>query len=250
MPKDQSKLRKSIRIVLAVSLFAASLPLYESLNQFIWAGAGVTLLFILVNFLLIRKTARAGTDYLPLILPALYLVGFFGTVTSVSSLGLRLLLSFGAIFLIYIYQIYFPTVPPLLLEETVSLAAGFMALLTIWSINFFFTPAWWFLSSLTLIVFFLMFLQAFSKMGRAGLDCILLSLIASLVMVETAWAVLFMPVYFLTAAAVSFSAFYLIYVLSSLHFAGRLTGKKVYFQTGLISLFLLINLISSPWEPL
>ena len=100
MPKDQSKLRKSIRIVLAVSLFAASLPLYESLNQFIWAGAGVTLLFILVNFLLIRKTARAGTDYLPLILPTLYLVGFFGTVASVSSLGLRLLLSLGAVFLI------------------------------------------------------------------------------------------------------------------------------------------------------
>ncbi|MDP3993713.1 MAG: hypothetical protein U1C57_00155 [Candidatus Doudnabacteria bacterium] len=250
MPKNQSKLRKSIRIILAAIVFVASLPLYENLNQFIWAGAGVTFLFIFVNLVLIRKTARTETDYLPLILPTIYLVGFFGTVASLSSLGMRLFLALGAVFLFYVYQIYFPTVPPLLVEETVSLAAGFMALLTVWSVNFFFTPAWWLLSSLTLIVFFPMFFQAFYKMGRAGLDCILLSLIASLIMVETAWAILFMPVYFLTAAVVNFSAFYLIYVLSGMYFAGRLTAKKVYFQTGLILLFLLISFISSPWKPL
>jgi len=250
MPKKPSKLRKSINIILAVSIFVASLPVYESFSKFVWAGVIVIFVFALMNLLLIRKTAQSGTDYLPLILPMIYLVSFFGSAASVSSSGMKILLALGAVFLFYVYQIYFPNVPPLLVEETVSLAAGFMALLTIWSVNFFFTPAWWILSSLTFIVFFLIFLQAFHKMGRAGLDSVLLSLICGLIMVETAWTILFMPVYFLTAAVVSFSAFYLMYVLSSLYFADRLTGKKVYFHTGLVVLFLLLTFITSPWKPL
>src|SRR3989344_2900687 len=183
MPKKPSKLRKSINIILAVSIFVASLPVYESFSKFVWAGVIVIFVFALMNLLLIRKTAQSGTDYLPLILPMIYLVSFFGSAASVSSSGMKILLALGAVFLFYVYQIYFPNVPPLLV-------------------------------------------------------------------VETAWAILFMPVYFLTAAVVSFSAFYLMYVLSSLYFADRLTGKKVYFHTGLVLLFLLLSFIIIPWKRL
>lgn len=202
-----------------------------------------------LNFFALRLVSRAGENkYWLLLLPSLYLLGLAGILAAISLEAVKILVALLALGLFFLRQLSFPHRPPVFVEELFPLAAGFVLLVSIWAGNFFFTPPWWAISLLTFFLFILVFRQIFFELNFPPRAAWIWSLVSTLILVEVAWATLFWPVYFLNAAVVNFAVFYLLAVLTKLHFAGRLTSKKVYFQTAIILLVVLTSLLSSPWR--
>lgn len=130
-------------------------------------------------------------------------------------------------------------------EEFFTLSAVILLLVSFWSINFFFSPPWWVISLLTLFAFWLIFEQFLQKISVAS--HMLWSLVGTLILVEISAALLYWPVNFFTSSVVVFSVFYLIYILTELYYAKRLTLKKLYFHVSLVSVLLLGTTLSSGW---
>jgi hypothetical protein len=182
------------------------------------------------------------------IMPVLFAVGLFGTMAATNGAGL--LFALLSAYVMYFYFSYFPSGIPHYVEQTFTLLGVFMCSVMLWSLSFFFMIPWWVILIASFALFFLIFWQAFYKMGQHSGRLILGTLACSLMMAEIFWALLFWPVYFFTSAIVSFAAFYLAYILSGLYFEGRITARKVYFQAGLVLLILLLSLASAAWQPL
>ena len=161
----------------------------------------------------------------------------------------KLIMAVFALGVFFLHQISFPRKPLHFIEEIFTLLAAFFALYVLWAWVFFFTPLWWVVILLTMVIFFPIFFQAFYKMGNVSRLALLNTLVATLIIGETTWAILFTPVYFLTASVMIFSVFYLIYMLGNLHYEGRLNKKKLIFQTSLILTVFILTLLSSPWQP-
>ncbi|OGE76344.1 MAG: hypothetical protein A3C85_00925 [Candidatus Doudnabacteria bacterium RIFCSPHIGHO2_02_FULL_48_21] len=212
--------------------------------------AGLSLfLILLLQLRLLRRTTANREDLLWLVMPFIFLVGTFGTVAATSA-GIGIFFALFAGYLFYFYHRHFPSPIPLYIEQTFTLYGAFLLAVFLWSLNFFFTPPWWITSLLMCAGFFPLFWQAFYKMGQQGSEAALYALVMALVMMEVAWTVLFWPVHFFTSAVMSFSAFYLIYMLAMFYFKGRLNRRKVYFQVSLISIVVLVTLASSSWQPI
>ncbi len=218
---------------------------FQEFTNYLWSASLLVALSIGVYFAFGRGAHGAGSSpFWGWVLPAVFLGGLLGVAGAVSALAAKLVLAIAGAAWFYLHQAFSW---PLAEHESFTLATGFLSLVFIWALNFFFTPPWWTLMTLTLGIFFLMFLQVFSETGQRPPHLWLWSLLGALIMVEIFWTVLFLPVYFLTAAVLSFAAFYLIYVVTLFHFSGRLTKKKIYFQTGIILLVLIMSLLSSAW---
>lgn len=244
-----SILWKIINAFLAVLIFGLSLKTYTALEDFVlWASLLIVMLLV-INFTALQGNISTRRDYQLLILPVLFLCALFGTVGAISPLGIKIFLTILGTLLFYIYQLYFPHRPPSFLEEVFAIGTGFLLLSFTWAINFFFSLPWWSVSLLTFFVFFLLFWQAFSKMRLMSTQILIWSWINALILSEISWVALFLPVHFLTAAALSFGVFYLLYMLSYLHLQRRLTKKKIYFQTAIILVVWLASLLSSSWQP-
>lgn len=241
---------KITNIAGAVLVFVASLRSYQDISDYWWWAATAIGFLSIVNFISLQRISRDRHDLLLLLLPSLFLLGLFGTIGAISFAGTKLFVAVFAVFLLYFYQQHFPKAVPVFIEEIFTLSAAFLVFNFLWSVNFFFTPPWWGMIGLVFVFGFLLFWQAFYKIGKPGNEALLQGLLCGLLAAESAWAILFLPVHFLTASVVSFMVFYVIYVLSSFYFAGRLTSKKIYFQLGLVALLLVLSLVSSPWQPI
>ncbi len=182
------------------------------------------------------------------ILSILFLIGYFGTLASVSTLALKLIVSVVAVILFYFFQTR-DEKSPFLFNDFFVLSAGFLLLTGIWSFSYFFSPHWWVVMILTFVLFFVFMHRIYSRVAVLGADALLWALIAALLMAEVAWAALHLPVHFLTSAVLNFGVFYLVYQFSSLHFAGKLAKNKVYFHALLIGIVVILSLTSSPWRP-
>lgn len=245
MPNFKRKLFNLFPVAL---IAAVSFWPWGSLAGFVWASGG-TLAFLALVYLGALAQAGRLQDYYLAFLPILYLLGFFGVLGAIalpSVKGLVAVLGVGAFAL---GQLDFPDPAAEFIEEVFTLAGVFWVLAGLWAVNFFFAPPWWTVTILTLLFFFLFFWQAFRRLALSPNISLLWALMASLVAVEINTAILFWPVFFLTAAVASFAGFYLMYLLSRLYFTGRLTRKRIYFQTGIIALVVLASLLSSSWHP-
>lgn len=201
-----------------------------------------------ILFLFFRALpAPPAASRVRLILPFVFLIGVFGTAAA-SPLAGTFFAVLGS-YLIYYYYRFFPKAVPVFVEQTVGLYAAFLFAVFLWSLNYFFTLPWWIMVSLAGAGFLVLFWQAFYKMSESPAPA-LGTMVGTLVMAEIFWAMLFWPVHFFTSAVVSFAVFYLVYMLSSLHFARRLSRRKIYFQVSFISVVVLITLLSSSWQPI
>ena len=221
----------------------------QRFGSFYFAAALTAVIILISKLRMLRRTTKNPWDLLWLVMPMLFLVGIFGTVAA-TSLSLGIFFAIFASYLFYFYYRHFPSPIPLYIEQTFTLYGAFLLSVFLWSLNFFFTPPWWITSLLMLAGFFPLFLQAFYKMARQIREAVFDALVASLLMVEISWTVLFWPVHFFTAAVISFAIFYLLYMLSIQYFKGRLNRRKIYFQLSLISIVVFVTLISSSWQPI
>lgn len=214
-----------VNILLSSSTVAASFINFTRLRDYLAASGVVIALAVAANF------PRRN------FLPALFLVGFWGTMAATSSLGVKLFLAIVSGVLFYFY-----TRSNRQLSEVFILTTALLILTTIWAVNFFFTPAWYVSTLVLAVLMFLVF--------REIIPNLIFALIGTLALVEVFWAVLFLPVHFLTAAVIVFAGFYLLYMLTSLFFSGQLTRPKIYFHTGLTVTLLVLSLLTSAWQPL
>lgn len=207
---------------------------FENLLYFGIYAAAVTAVAVFMNF---RQKDFFGS---------LFLLGFFGTFAGVSSLAVKLFLVIAAAALFYararsskgkVWDVFI-------------LASGFLIFTLIWSLNFFFTPNLPVVLILTFILGLALFWDAFYAAGRAGTESLVLAMLCSLILTEVAWALQFLPVHYLTSAAVMFAVFYGIFMTSVLKWQGILSRKKVYFQSSIVVFILLVSLLSSAWRPL
>lgn len=241
---------KIINVLFVVLVIGASLSSYQVLKDYVFWSAGLAALLTLINFFAVRQTGDPRANYVLLILPSLYVIGLMGVAAATATLGFKIFFAAAGGLLLYFYQFYFPQPPPRFMEDLFSMVTGFLLLTAGWAVNFFFALPWWVLTTAIFLAFLLVFGQAFLKLQRAALvrrRHFIWALTSSLILVESTWATFFWPVHFLTAAVMGFAVFYLLYVLAALHWEGRLTKQKIYFQTGIILLVLLFSLLSSPW---
>lgn len=233
----------------AILLLVLGLWRYESLQDFAWIGAGLIVADLALNFSVLRSLAKTKADYIWLILPVLFIIGLWGTAAATSSQAVKIFVMVSSVLFFYSYQIHLPRRPSIFEEDFFSLLSGFLLLIFVWSLNFFFTPPAWSVTLLIFALFFAFFWQVFHKLRPFPRESTLWALICSLILIEISWGLLFWPVHFLTAAVVNFSVFYLLYMLGRLYFYSRLTKKKVYFQAALILVVLVFSLLSSSWRP-
>lgn len=234
------------------AIFPVILILFGNLGLerfFVFSG-GYVALTIFGGIWLLALDGRSRRDYFLLILPVLFLAGLFGTVAAVSSVVLRLVIAGAASGLLFIYTMVFPKTPPWNLEESFAMAAAALGLVSLWAWNFFFLPPWYLFLFGGSVAGFLLIWQAARKFGQPSVPATVAGLVGAIILLESMWAALFWPTHFLTAAAASFTVFYLIYVLSSLYYSDRLTKKQVYFQTASAAFVMVLIILSSPWQPL
>jgi len=196
------------------------------------------------------RSLRFGERLYDAGLPVLFLFGYFGTLAAVSAPSMKVVVAALGAGIFYLFELYLPSTHPRAVGEVTVLTTGFLFQVTLWAGNFFFLLPWWALMCAVFTfssgLFFLMFV--YRDLYRK--NALFWALICALVQVEIAWAVFFWPVHFLTAAVTNFACFYILFIVSSMHFEGRLHKKGVYFQIILILIVLLMSLLSSPWSPL
>jgi len=201
---------------------------------------------LLANYFWLRRNERRAVF---LLLPALFSLGAFGILATVSGLGFKVIIALALALLFYFYQLRYPVSHSTSLEEVFNLVTALVLLVFLWALSFFFNLSWWGLLMITFILFFLLFWQAFYKIGKQSTELSLWTLLSAILVVEVSWAVLYLPVHFLTSSVVVFSAFYLIYMFSRLYQKDKLSRDKIYFQLGLMGIVLLLSLVSSRWTP-
>ncbi|MBI2607508.1 MAG: hypothetical protein HYW51_01660 [Candidatus Doudnabacteria bacterium] len=234
MTKHLSAISLSLLLLFALSGSTGSISL---LAVFV---LGLILITYLVNFF------RLGFTWPHLLLPTFFLlaVGFVFTIITTPTLRLIFLLVAAALFYFletklgreshYLQGLY--------LFSIFGIYAGLFALRFYLNLN-----VWLLLLLIILATYF------FSIQGFAGFD---LSskrnfiFIIVLVIAQSGLGLTLWPTHFLINAAVLFTFFYLLWIFAVSAFLGKLTMKKIFWQIGLVSVFLLIILSSAAWRPL
>lgn len=233
-------------IILLILLLAAGLTNYDRPLNFAFVVLGTTAVVTILNFYRLRSLPDSERSYWFLVLPGVFVLGFLGTLATISSAAIKLVLAAAGAGVFYHFNRSFPKRPAFLDEEFFTLTAAILILVAIWGLNFFFTPAWWITSLLIVVFFFPILGETFKKLGVPR--PFFWALLNVLILVELTMSVLYWPVNILTAAVVVFAAFYLEYVFVALYYARRLTKKHIYFHLGLIFFVVLGSFLSSKWS--
>jgi hypothetical protein len=215
----------------------------------LFAFGAIAVLTVLNVFRLRNSGKLQAGSYLELIPPFLFLLGLFGALAAVSAAVVKIFAAAVGAILLYFYELGYPAKHPASFRDVFILSTGFLALLSIWSVNYFFTPTWWSVLLSTAAVFVLLFWGVFLHLGKDAARSLLYALLISFLLTEITWVVLYWPVHFLTAAATVFAGFYLLYMISTLQFSGRLSRSRVYFHLVLILFVLIFSLLTSSWQP-
>lgn len=231
--------------ITAGAIYVAVRP-YERIAQFVLYALILLGLSAAANFFVLKKTEDSFWHLVP---PSFFLAGFFAVSAAVSWPIAKIFLSAVAGLLFFIYENHFPQKHSIFLEELFVLVTGFLVLLGIAGVNFYFNLDWWIGSTLVFVLFFFIFSQQFYKMKRGDRRELLYAAAGSLIVFEFFWIALFWPVHFLTLAVIVFAVFYVVYMISNLTFAGHLTRRKVYFHVFFMLALVLSALLSSAWQP-
>lgn len=237
---------KILNLIMSFLVFAVGTVYFDSWYWFFSAGAGVVIFVIVLNLLRFKISRIQKNSFWRLVSPCLYLIGFFGTMAGVSNFIFKILLGVAGAGIFYFYQANF--ISPRLSEEDKEffmLSAALLTMISIWSLHFYYTLPWWMVTLLALVMSILLFGEVF--LGLTVPHAKVWTLVATLIIVETFSAVLYLPVNFFTQSVIVFSIFYLLYILSKLYFSKRLTAKRIYFHAALALVLVAGAAASSRW---
>jgi hypothetical protein len=121
--------------------------------------------------------------------------------------------------------------------------------LSVWAVNFYFTPAWWLIMSACAVCSGLFFWMGLDIVESSLRSKLLYSLALAMVFAQLAWTMLFWPVHFLPAALVMSVVFYCLWMLSRFYLQKLLTREKIIFYSVFGSLVAFVVLIATMWVP-
>lgn len=243
----QTKLHHLLYLLIAGFILFSGLVNFQSLSTFGLVALSIMAVVAATELVWNVKFQKRGMA--PAVLAPLFLLGYFGVVAGISNLVLKIFFSVAAAVLFFAFSVKDNKKRLNALEDIFTLVAAFFVLVFVWSIDLYFRPPWW-ANLLEFFGFFLLFFwQMFYKLGARGIENVVYALSSTLIIVEIGWTALFLPVHFLTAAAISFAFFYIIYTFSNLYFMGKLSTNKIYFHLVLILIVVLSSLASSAWQP-
>jgi hypothetical protein len=99
----------------------------------------------------------------------------------------------------------------------------------------------------TFVLTWLLILQGFAGFGISGKKYfyVIIPLLCS----ELALGVAAWPTHFFVNAVVTFSAYYLLWVLAFAAFLGKLNRNKIYWQLFFVTFILALTLLTAAWKP-
>ncbi|MBI2355846.1 MAG: hypothetical protein HYV13_01395 [Candidatus Doudnabacteria bacterium] len=225
----------SILLVVALLGSSGNLPLM---------GASIVVLAAVATFI---NYKRLGFYWSHLLLPIFFLVGAAGTYAVIPSQKP------GLIFLILAGISFFYLERTLGKEshylQNIFLLTVFLIYLGLFASAFYFVnfSFWWEIALITA------FTVGLTLQGFAGITLPskkYFFLLITVVIAESAVGLMLWPTHFLVNAIVLFLIFYLLWAFALAAFFGKLTSKKIYWQSMLVTLVLAAVLATASWMPL
>ncbi len=231
-------------IAIAVA-FVAGFSVPVNLESYTWMVAGSIGGFLVLN-LFSGKILQRSLPIPARILPIFFLLGLFGAMAAISQNWIRFLVGVGGAIWLYAFQIREDQHS----SESFSLVTAFLLLLSVWSVNFFFSPPWWaMIMALSLSPVIVLWL-ALSDYPLTRAEKSIWSLVVFIILAEVSWTILLLPLHYFSTAVASFSIFYLLFIFSFLYFTERITRKRILFHSVLAGALVLASFLSSPFTPL
>lgn len=219
---------------------------YGELEKFIFITGAILGAVVLIELLVSRFLSEKPLGFHLPVLLGFFLLGLFGTVAATSSPAVKILLALLSAVLVYFqsataYQS---------VREVFTIATAFLVSLSIWAWNFYFTAPWWSLTLLAFGSYLVIFWACEASFSQADSFQTIWPILAGLLMVEVFWAMLYLPLHYLTMALVTTTVFYALYEFFNLHIRGRLNRMQILFHSVFIIVILMASLLSTAWQPI
>lgn len=130
----------------------------------------------------------------------------------------------------------------------VTLFSYFGTTLGIFALNFFFLPKSAITSVLLGLSTFLICRSSFEFIPQTDQKKSFFSWIIALAVMETSWAVNFLPFHYTVNAVIAFNTFYVLWIVIYYYFYNNLTLKKIYFHVIFSAFLVVAALLSTPWK--
>lgn len=228
-------------IVLSILLVVV---LLGSVNNLGMLGISSTVLILFATFI---NYKRLGFYWPHLLLPIFFLIGITTAYAIIPSPSIRL------VFLVLAVVSFFYLEKQLGHEshylQNMFLVSVFLVYVALFAARFYFVDIsfWWELAGIAVLtIVFIM--QGFAGISLPSKKYFSLLIVA--VITESGLGLMLWPSHFLVNAVVLFLLFYLLWTFASAAFFGKLTSKKIYWQSTLIFIVLLLILATAAWQPL
>lgn len=227
-------------LTLAILLFVVLLG--SRSNLYILAAAVLILIF--ATFALNLK--RLNFTWPHLLLPTTYILGVTAVFVVISSHTIQIEFLILASTMFYFLEVKLGHESHFL--QNIYLLTVFALYLGMFAVQFYFhLSTFWILPT----AFFLTYM--FVIQGFAGFSLPTKKyfyFLIALICTEAVLGLTLWPTHFLVDAVVLFSLFYLMWIFSFSAFFGKLSKQKIYWQTALLVIVLILTLTTAAWRPL
>lgn len=212
----------------------------ESVYVLLGSAVALVIALIAVN---LRKVGLAWSHQF---ISLTYIVAVFSGFVLVPSQNFRLVFLIASCILFYFVQMNLGKESQLL--QNVFLGSLFIIYTAIFSLQHYQNINIWLLLALIALLTFMFSIQGFAGFSISSKKHFIFVL--TVLCVEASAGLYLWPIYFPIKGAILFLLFYLFWVFSVADFFGKLTRKKVIFQSVIVFACLVILLLSTTWRKL
>lgn len=212
----------------------------ESVYVLLGSAVALIIAILAVN---IRKVGLAWSHQF---ISLTYIVAVFSGFVLVPSQNFRLVFLIAGCILFYFVQINLGKESQLL--QNVFLGSLFIIYTAIFSLQHYQNISIWLLLILVFVLTLIFSIQGFAGFSTSSKKHFIF--ILTIFCVEAFVALYLWPIYFLIKGAILFLLFYLFWVFATANFFGKLTAKKIIFQSTIVFICIVVLLLSTTWHKL
>lgn len=241
--------QRTLSLILALAFAFVFIESFSFGKRLLFVGIllGIT---IFVNLALHLSGLQRKSDSTFLLLPLFFIFASLAAVTVLPRGYLRIMvLALSAVVFFGAELRLRPRIASQLFFDNVFLLSTFGIFLGIWAGEFFLTPAWWIIIGALFLSSLILFWYGFYPSPLPNFEKFVYSLISALILAQAGWALLLLPLHYLTVAVVFTSFFFLIWELTRFHIRGSLTRQKVIFHLVIVGLLVMASFYGAKWLP-
>lgn len=203
----------------------------------------------IVNWIFHHKKFATALDGTLLILPVLWVFAAASVVALSPNFYWRVLvILMGSLGLLILEVKLRPKAPIQFLDNQFFLSVIGLYL-SIWAIDFYFTPGWWIIMILIFFSSAIFFWVGFYDTPVGFKIKATYSLLLAVVFMEIGWALLYWPLHYFATTLVLSSIFYLTWIIVRFQLSRLLTREKIIFHSVFSTTVLIMILIFTSWMP-